>query len=569
MKRTKIVCLVLCTLLVAAIVPAVGDPLPTIFDPEPPRYQAPGPAYAPAPSLDSINDVPLLHALPEKAPVAEDDAVIDIIGQVDESVFLDYEEDLLANGPRPTESASCEAAAEYIYNEFENFGLDVRYHHWSNSGYEADNVEGTLYGTDESSDEIYIICGHYDTVSSSPGADDDTSGTVAVLMAASILSQYEFNHTIKFVAFSGEEQGLLGSEVYADEAQSQGWNVAGVLNCDMISYAITTSDGNNLVVYENTASHWLYTYTVNINAEYADYIGPMTLHSGGTSSGSDHYYFWQNGFSAVFYFEYEMTPYYHSSQDTIPNINITYAAKNIRLIFATLAELAEVGSLSDPPAQPVRPNGKTNVVWNREYSYSSSTTDPNGDEILYRFDWGDGSNSGWLGPYPSGQVGTGSHMWTALGTYQVTVKAKDIYGATSPSSEALTVVVTDNTPPFDPTITGSSQIKPRVAQTYTFSAIDEFDHEVSFDIDWGDGNGLSGLGPYSSGELVELTHTWAKRGTYTIKAKATDQFGMESNWTYLSVVCPTEYRFAGNTILQHLFEMFPHAFPVIRQLLGY
>jgi hypothetical protein len=129
--------------------------------------------------------------------------------------------------------------------------------------------------------------------------------------------------------------------------------------------------------------------------------------------------------------------------------------------------------------------------------------------------------------------------------------------------------VTDNTPPFDPTITGPAQIKPKVAQTYTISAIDEFDHDVTFDIDWGDGNGAAGLGPYQSAESVELTHTWVKKGSYNIKVKATDQFGLESNWTYLQIVCPTEYRFSMNTFLQHLFEMFPHMFPILRQLMGY
>jgi len=224
---------------------------------------------------------------------------------------------------------------------------------------------------------------------------------------------------------------------------------------------------------------------------------------------------------------------------------------------------------SDPPAQPTKPVGKTLCVWNREYSYTSSTTDPNGEEILYMFDWGDGSNSGWIGPYSSGQTGTGTHMWTALGTYQVSVKARDINGAGSPVSEPLAVVVTDNTPPFDPTITGPSQIKPLVTYTFTFNATDEFDHDVIFDIDWGDGNGLAGQGPYNSGELVELTHTWARKGSYRIRAMATDQFGMESNWTYLEVVCPTDYQFSLNVFLQHLFEMFPHTFPILRQLMGY
>jgi len=139
---------------------------------------------------------------------------------------------------------------------------------------------------------------------------------------------------------------------------------------------------------------------------------------------------------------------------------------------------------SDPPAQPTN-------HWERPLSSGtvttltrSSTTDPNGDEILYMFDWGDGSNSGWLGPYPSGQTGTGSHMWTELGTYLVTVKARDINGAGSPISDALLVTVTDNTPPFDPTITGPSEIKPKIVIAFNVTAVDEFDHDVTFDIDW-------------------------------------------------------------------------------------
>ena len=239
------------------------------------------------------------------------------------------------------------------------------------------------------------------------------------------------------------------------------------------------------------------------------------------------------------------------------------------LLFGDPAQAIKSPSPSDPPAQPSKPTGKTLCVWNRDYSFTSSTSDPNGDQIFYLFDWGDGSNSGWIGPYTSGQTVTGTHSWTTLGTFNVAVKARDTWGAGSPMSEPLAVVVTDNTPPFDPTIEGPAQIKPRVAQTFTISSIDEFDHRVTFDIDWGDGNGLAGLGPYDSGELVELTHTWAKKGTYKIKVLATDEFGMESNWTYLEVVCPTEYQFPVNTFLRHLFEMFPNMFPILRYLWGY
>jgi len=104
----------------------------------------------------------------------------------------------------------------------------------------------------------------------SPGQGDDITcwRTIAVLMAATILSQYQFNHTIKFVAFSGEEQGLLGSAVsmLVFKQPNADWNIVGVLNCDMISYAVTATDGRNLIVFGKYRIRMgSITYTNNIN----------------------------------------------------------------------------------------------------------------------------------------------------------------------------------------------------------------------------------------------------------------------------------------------------------------
>lgn len=125
-----------------------------------------------------------------------------------------------------------------------------------------------------------------------------------------------------------------------------------------------------------------------------------------------------------------------------------------------------------------------------------------------------------------------------------------------------------NTPPLNPTITGPSQVKPNVVQTFTVNAIDDLGHTVTFLLNWGDGTGQTWFGPYESGEPVELTHTWEKKGSYTIKAMAIDQFGLESNWTYFEVVCPTENRFTMTMFLQHLFERFPNVFPMLRYFMG-
>lgn len=551
----KFLCLVFSTLLFVNIFPVIGFSIQTVeiknLNYEQPRYQAPKPGEATILLPDIIDESTTGEHIEITAANFED-IVIGMLEQVDESIYLSYLENITGFGPRRTGTSACVAAAEYIYNQFESMELAVRYHHWTNGGYTSDNVEATLNGTDENSDLIYIVCAHYDTVSSSPGADDDGSGTVAVLISAYIMSQYQFNHTIKFVTFSGEEQGLLGSQVYAQEAKAQGWNIGGVLNADMISYAITTDDGNNLVVYKNSASLWLYTYTMNINSEYSDYIGTLILHDGGTSSGSDHYYFWQNGYSAIFYFEYEMTPYYHTSGDTIDHINATYAVKNVKLILATLAELAEPGFPSNPPDIPVI-TGPTLVTINEVCKYTVVTTDPDGDDVYYYVDWGDETSSNWIGPYNSGVPIQTSHIWTGLGSYMVRVKAKDIYGVRSSWSDYIIVTVSDNRPPNSPNIEGPKRVKVGVTQEYEISSIDPDSQNVYFFVFWGDGQSTGWIGPYNSSEVVILSHKWDEKGPYTISAKTKDIVGYESNWTQIKITVPRNTMIV-NSLLYHFLQ---------------
>ncbi len=542
MKKSKIICSVFCVLMIVTVFPAVGLPIQegklqtTTSNLGP--FWAPGPGEATVKAPDQLLDTSMTRPYPERPTATMDDIVISMIEQVDEAIYMSFLENLTSFGPRRTGTASCIAAAEYIYDQFENMGLAVRYHHWTNGGYTADNVEATINGTDEGSDDIYIVCGHYDTVTGSPGADDDGSGTVAVMIAAYVMRQYQFNHTIKFVTFSGEEQGLLGSEIYAQQAASQGWDIIGVLNCDMISYAITTVHGNNLIVYENTASEWLYSYTVAINAEYSEYI-QLTLHHGGSTWGSDHNSFWDAGYDALFYFEYEMTPYYHSPQDTIENINVTYAVKNVRLVLATLAELAEAGLLSNPPGKPTL-NGPTTGVISELYIFTAVSTEPDGENVFYYFDWGDGTNSGWIGPYNSGQTGSAQKSWDSDGTYTVRAKAKDINQVSSQWSDPLTVTILVDRPPNIPTITGPAKGKPGVSYLYTFTTTDPDGDLVYYYIDWGDGQVSEWVGPYQSGATATVTHQWAEEGTYTIQAKAKDVFDVESDWGSLEVTMPLD-----------------------------
>jgi len=94
-----------------------------------------------------------------------------------------------------------------------------------------------------------------------------------------------------------------------------------------------------------------------------------------------------------------------------------------------------------PPNTPDMPAGQSFGFENVEYTYSSKTTDANGDNVYYLWDWGDGTQSSWLGPYSSGVTITTPHTFTVSGSYSIRVKAKDVNGAQSGWSPALPVTM--------------------------------------------------------------------------------------------------------------------------------
>jgi len=92
-----------------------------------------------------------------------------------------------------------------------------------------------------------------------------------------------------------------------------------------------------------------------------------------------------------------------------------------------------------PPNKPNKPSGTVSGKIKTDYTYTTSTTDPNGDQVYYMWDWGDGSQSSWLGPYNSSVTVSTTHKWTVKGSYSIKVKAKDTFGAESPWSDPLSI----------------------------------------------------------------------------------------------------------------------------------
>ncbi len=505
---------------------------------------------APSFVLNVKNEIQTNPNLPRQTFDAAHETIVEILENIDEDLILSYLEDITAFGPRVTGSNACHEAGDYIYEEFVSYGLEARYDDWSYGGYSGNNIEGTLPGKDEESDEIYIICAHYDTVSGSPGADDDGSGTAAFLAAAYVMSQYEFNHTIRFVGFDGEEQGLLGSYRYAEEAYANGDNIVGVLNGDMIGYAATPTQASYIKIYEDSASKWITDISEEVSQDYYDYC-ELEIVPSGPAWNSDHASFWNFGYNAIMYHEYQFNPFYHSSQDIIDNMDIDYCTRATRLEIATLGTLAEAQVLNYPPSKPILGGPSTGTEY-EEITFTVSATDPEDDKVYYEFDWGDGS-IGWYGPYNSGETIEVSYKWEIPDTYKVKVQAIDNKNKRSEWSNNHTIEIGPNQPPNAPTITGPNSGKVKRLLTYKIVATDPEGHNVYYSIHWGDGDYLPFTGPYASGEEASFSHAWNEPKDYTIVVMTKDEFeGVSPQSSYKIKI--TKSRTVINTAFFKLLE---------------
>ncbi len=242
-------------------------------------------------------------------------------------------------------------ATQFVYEYLQQQGLAVSYHNWSGCGYSNRNVIGVLTGTLQPS-EIVLITAHLDDMPSSgraPGADDNASGSVGVLLAADIMSQYHFARTVRFVLFTGEEQGLCGSAAYADIVAAAGDNIIAVYNMDMIAW--DNVDGPTLRLHTRTTSNPGYAGDLAIAGVFTNVVSAYGL-SGNLIpiidpdgiTASDHAPFWNKGYPAILAIEDDaddFNAYYHTINDNLSHINLTYFTNYVKASVGTAAHLAQ------------------------------------------------------------------------------------------------------------------------------------------------------------------------------------------------------------------------------------
>jgi len=329
----------------------------------------------------------------------------EMMGQVTESQVYTYTGDLTGVWPvtigetpytistrNSYRTAEIQKAGQHLYEFYKKLGLEVAAEEficW-------DTLQRNIVAQKKGSvfpERIIAITSHYDDMPNSipaPGADDNASGTVGVMLAAEILSKYDFGRTLRFINFAAEEQGLGGSSHHAWKSYCSGEDLEAVINLDMIAWN-TAGSLPDMEIHASPmipASLDLSELLQNIIEGYGLGLVPSINKSG--SGRSDHASFWGFQFPALMATESskDFNPNYHSSRDTLSSFeNLNYYLDMIKAGVALVAHLGGLveegwGYLGGKVIQAETSEPLPNVsitIQNPSWGYAlSTTTDGNG-----------------------------------------------------------------------------------------------------------------------------------------------------------------------------------------------
>lgn len=228
-------------------------------------------------------------------------------------------------------------AADYLYKQLENYGLEVTDQKYTESGRNIFAVQtGSLYPEKE-----FIICAHYDAVPNY-AADDNATGVAAVLEAARLLSQRSMDFTIVYALWDEEELGLIGSNFYASEASGNQADIRGVINLDMLGW---DSNGDKLADIHSRSvanSDSLANVLMQVDKVYELDVDPIIYNPG--TRASDHAAFWNNNYGAILlieaYYGEDLNFFYHTDDDRISELDLPYYHEMSQLAIGSIATLA-------------------------------------------------------------------------------------------------------------------------------------------------------------------------------------------------------------------------------------
>ena len=330
------------------------------------------------------------------------------------------------------------------------------------------NIVATLKGSQpQATDRIYVVSGHYDSMCTSPtdakcdapGANDDASGTAAVLEMARVMAKFEFDATIVFMTVAGEEQGLLGSTHFAEEAKQKNWNVDAMFTNDIVG---NTLGGNGIrdrgtvrvfsegvpsnetpaeattrrsVGGENdSSSRQLARFIKETSEAFVPQIKVMMVYRRDRyGRGGDHIPFLERGYPAVRFTEVN-EDFRHQHQNVRTENGVRYGDLPEFVDFAYVANVARVNAaaLATLAYAPARPKGVT--IISRLSDDTELRWDANNEPDLagYEIVWRDTTSPVWTNAKAVGKVTTFTLKGMSKDNFFFGVRAVDNEGNRSP-----------------------------------------------------------------------------------------------------------------------------------------
>ena len=259
------------------------------------------------------------------------------------------------------------ATADYIDAAFQSMGYTVISQEFTSEGISVRNLEAGIDGG-SLADEVVVIGAHYDTVMGSPGANDNGSGVAALLEIARYLHEKPAARSLRFVAFVNEEAPFfytwdMGSHRYAHRAHERGENVVAMLSLETIGYYADTEGSQR---YPNRLYAWLYPdrgdfigFVGNIASRklVSQCLRSFRSHTEFPSEGvtapggmmgihwSDHWSFWEEGYSALMVTDTALFryPHYHAATDTPDKIDYERLARVVSGLGRVTEDLVQSG----------------------------------------------------------------------------------------------------------------------------------------------------------------------------------------------------------------------------------
>jgi len=275
---------------------------------------------------------------------------------VSTSRIFQYEKDLFGFGSKYITQPGNQLAIDYLVNTLRSFGYEPALQWFEPRGVRTANVIVTIPGTD-SPELVYVVSSHFDCNLRSPGADDNSSGTVALIETARVLATRPMAATIQLAFFTGEEAGLLGSREYVRRAVEADVQLVGALNNDMVGWA-ENNRLDNTIRYSNAgirdvqhAAAILFSDLITYDAKYY-------------KSTDAHAYYEAYGdiVGGIGSYPILASPHYHQVHDVLETVNHQLIAEVTKTTVASIMLLASSPArLTDLVVEPR--GGSVDVRW--------------------------------------------------------------------------------------------------------------------------------------------------------------------------------------------------------------